>query len=144
MKLPFVAPTFLVIMLLAATVAPSHAQSPLIPKGWIKADALDALEAPLQKQLDTGIAMLETAWDMATVKDAQLFIVYVTLLEKLPEPDRAALRKEQEAWLNKREKAAAKADDGEGGQIGHLQSATEHQEWSEKRIAELKKRMPKR
>ena len=143
MKIPLLRPALLSIALLTASIAQSHAQAPLIPKGWLKAEALEAVQTPLQKQLDTGIAMLETAWDMATVKDAQLFIVYVSLMENLPEPERAALRKEQEAWLKKREKAAAKADDGEGGQIGHLQSATEHQEWSEKRIAELKKRLTK-
>jgi len=144
MKTPFFLSLCLVISLLATSVIPSHAQSPILPKGWLKIDDLDALEAPLQKQLDTGIAMLATAWNMAAVKDAQVFIAYVSLMDKLPESERAALRKEQAAWLKKREKAAAKADDGEGGQIGHLESATEHQEWSARRIVELKKRLAKR
>jgi uncharacterized protein YecT (DUF1311 family) len=143
MNTPPVAP-LLLVLLLTSLVTPSRAQSPVIPKGWLKAEDLERVEAPLQKQLDTGVAMLDTAWNMAAVKDAELFVVYVSVFEKLAEPERAALRKEQEAWLKRREKAAAAADDGKSGQIGHLQSASEHQDWTQKRIVELKKRLAKR
>jgi uncharacterized protein YecT (DUF1311 family) len=134
----------LAIPFLIAFTLSAFADPPLLPKDWVRVEELQQVEQPLQKQLDTGVGMLATAWNMAILKDAELFVVYVRLAERLSAKERAGLLKEQEAWLKQREKAAAKADDGQSGQIGHLQSASEHQAWSEKRILELQKRLAKR
>jgi len=89
MKTPLL---LLVGLLFVLGIATVRAQSPIVPKGWIKLEELAHVEAPLQKQLDTGIAMLDTAWSMAMVKDAELFVVYISVYEKLSDPARAALR----------------------------------------------------
>jgi uncharacterized protein YecT (DUF1311 family) len=134
----------LVLLVLSLSVGRVHAQTSIVPKGWIKPERLEGALVPMQKQLDTGIAMLATAWSMADVADAELFVIYIDLYEKLPAKEREALRKEQEIWLKKREKAANAADDGQSGQIGHLQSASEHHSMTDLRIQELKARLPKK
>ena len=134
----------LAVILIAASVAPSKAQSPIVPKGWIDIEQLEQALVPLQEQLDTGKAMLQTAWSMAAVKDAALFVTYIALCEKLPDKERETLRKEQEKWLGKRKKAAAAADDGKSGQIGRLQAATEFQDQTDARSTELKARLAKK
>ena len=134
----------LVLLVLSLSIGRVLAQTPIVPKGWIKPERLEGALAPMQRQLDSGIAMLETAWCMADVADAELFVIYISLYEKLPAKERDALFKEQEKWLRDREKTAVGADDGKSGQIGHLQSAAEHRDTTEARIAELKARLPKK
>jgi len=136
---------YLAALLLALWLSTGFAEpSPIVPKGWLKPEQLERVEETLQKQLDTGIGMTGTAWDMATVKDAELFVIYVAVCEKLSEAERATLRNEQEAWMKRREKAAAKADDGKRGTMGRQFSAGEYMAWTDKRIVDLKKRLEKR
>lgn len=120
------------------------AQTPIVPKKWLHPDQLEQVESLLQKQLDTGVDMGGTAWDMAAVKDAELVMVYVSLYESLPADQRTKLLKDQEAWLDRRQKAADKVYNENEGTIRRTLAAGEFQSWTEKRIAELKKRLPKR
>jgi uncharacterized protein YecT (DUF1311 family) len=139
MKTRYFAPLVLAISLPTAFGEPS----PIVPKGWLKPEQLEQVEETLQKQLDTGVGMTATAWNMATVKDAELFVIYVAVCEKLSEAERGALRNEQEAWMKRREKAAAEADDGKSGTMGRQFSAGEYMAWTDKRIVDLKKRLEK-
>lgn len=116
---------------------------PIVPEGWVKADDLDRVYETLQKQLDTGVDMIGTAWEMAAVRDAQLLAVYIAVYEKLPNARRETLRKEQAAWLKKRAKAVSSADDGKSGQIGRIEAASEFQSVTEQRTLELQKRLTK-
>jgi uncharacterized protein YecT (DUF1311 family) len=122
----------------------SFSQAQVVPKDWINPESLADVQTPLQAQLDTGKSMLSSAWSMARVRDAELFVTYVALWEKLPANERGLLFKEQENWLKKRKKAVAAADDGKSGEIGRLQTASEHQSMTEARLAELKIRLPKK
>ena len=138
-------PALCLLFLLAALAADStRAEAPIVPKGWLTPESLAGAQAPLQAQLDTGVAMVPTAWSMAQVKDAELFVLYIAVCETLPAEGRETLRKEQEKWLKARAKTVAAADDGKSGQIGRLAAAAEHQTVTEARIAALKKRLPKR
>ena len=130
------------LVVLSASIA--HAQTQVVPKDWIKPENLEGAQRPLQEQLDTGKDMINTAWSMARVRDAELFIAYITVWEKLPANGREALRKDQETWLKQREKAVKAADDGASGQVGRLQAASEHQEMTAARLKEIKKRLPKK
>jgi len=130
--------------ILMMSAAFSQAQTQVIPKGWVHPESLADVQAPLQAQLDTGKSMLSTAWSMARVRDAELFVTYVTLWEKLPANEREILFGEQEKWLKQRKKAVAEADDGKSGEAGRLQAASEHQSMTEARLAELKSRLPKK
>jgi uncharacterized protein YecT (DUF1311 family) len=139
--------SFVITFILLLTLSALHAESPspVVPKGWLEGglrpELLAQVEDSLQSQLETGVAMNFTAWNMATVKDAQLLVVYLSLFEKLPEAGRKTLLKEQEDWLKRRQKASARADDGKSGSEGRLLAASEYQSWTEKRIAELKRRV---
>ena len=134
------------LILLAGVLAVGHAcaQTPIVPKGWLTPEALAGAQVPLQSQLDTGVAMVPTAWSMAQVKDAELFVLYIAVCETLPAGGRETLRQEQEKWLKVRAKAVAAADDGKSGREGRLAAAAEHQTITEARIAELKKRLLKK
>jgi len=122
----------------------SQAQTQVTPKEWINSESLADVQNPLQAQLDTGKSMLSTAWSMARVKDAELFITYVILWEKLPANERETLFKDQEKWLKQRKKAVAESDDGKSGEVGRLQAASEYQSMTEARLVEIKKRLPKK
>ncbi len=83
-----------------------------------------------------------TAWSMAAVKDARLLLLYVTLYERLPdEASRKKLHSEQTAWLARRQKAVDALSDPEGGSMVRLEKAAKHMEFTDKRIAEFKKRL---
>ena len=67
------------------------AQAPIVPKKWLSTFQFEGVEARLQKQLDSGVDMGGTAWDMAEVKDAELLIAYVSLYDSLPANQRPKL-----------------------------------------------------
>lgn len=114
----------------------------ILPKDWLSPGQLEQAENPIQQQLDTGRGMAGTAWDMAAVKDARLLLLYITLYERLPdEASRKKLYSEQTAWLARRRKAVAALDDPEGGSIVRVEKAATHMELTDKRIAELQKRL---
>ncbi|CAN5743727.1 hypothetical protein BH11VER1_BH11VER1_40660 [soil metagenome] len=135
---------FLPLVVLILSVTQTHAQTQVVPKEWINAESLSEVQMPLQAQLDTGKSMVSTAWSMARVKDAELFVIYITVWEKLPAKEREVLFNEQEKWLSLRKKTVKDADDGKSGQVGRLEAASEHQRMSEARIEVLKGRLPKK
>ena len=113
----------------------------IIPKDWLSPEQLEQAENPIQQQLDTGRGMGGTAWDMAAVKDARLLLIYVKLYERLPdETSRKMLYSEQTAWLQHRQKAVASLTPEEGIKVS-LDKALKQMEITDKRIAELQKRL---
>lgn len=132
------------VVFLIFSASHSQAQTQIVPKDWINPESLADVQNPLQAQLDTGKDMVSTAWSMARVRDAELFITYITVWEKLPANEREILFKEQEKWLKQRKKAVEEANDGKSGQIGRLQAVSEHQSMTEARIKEIKNRLSKK
>ena len=113
-----------------------------IPKGWITPDQLEQAERPIQEQLDTGKAMGPTAWDMASLKDARLLLIYLTIYERLPDnASRAKFKSEQEAWLEQRKTAVRALADPNGGSLVTLDQASRHMEFTDKRIETLSKKI---
>ena len=99
---------------------------------------------PIQEQLDTGKAMGPTAWDMASLKDARLLLIYLTVYERLPDnASRLKLKSEQEAWLEQRKKAVRALADPTGGSMATLHQASKHMDLTDKRIENLSKRLGK-
>ena len=114
----------------------------IIPKGWVTPDQLKQAERPIQEQLDTGKAMGPTAWDMASLKDARLLLIYLTIYERLPDnANRIKLKSEQESWLEQRKKAVRALADPNGGSMVTLDQASNHMDLTEKRIQTLSKRL---
>lgn len=119
-----------------------RAESKIIPKNWWNDPSLlEQAEHPIQTQLDTGIGMNATAWDMANVKDARLFIIYVSLFQSLDKAGQKELFKEQSDWLQVRKEALAKLDDPSGGSAVTLDKACKHINMTDLRIQELQQRL---
>ena len=75
------------------------------------------------------------------MKDAQLFVLYVRLYERLDAKGREELFTEQAKWLKARTKAARNAVESEGGSLAGLESNTAEAEFTDKRITELTARL---
>jgi len=122
-------------------IAISTAQ--IVPPNWVSAESLEEAESPIQKQLDTGMAMVPTARDMATVKDARLLVIYVSLYEKLGTKEQGALYREQDLWLKNRRKQLIKLQNPDGGHEVGLDIAAKKMELTDVRIKELYARLAK-
>lgn len=137
----------LAIALLALTAlsrSSIFAQTParIVPEGWLPAlapsirSALDELkEANAQMQMNL------LSRQIADMTDAQLFIAYVRLYEKLPASERQKLFEEQSAWLKKRPAVAEKGIESEGGSLAPLEANNAELTYTEKRLAELRARL---
>ena len=79
--------------------------------------------------------------EVADMTDAQLFIAYVRLYEKLGPKERAALLAEQTKWLKARVKAAEDGVESEGGSLAPLEANNAEVTFTEKRLAELRARL---
>jgi len=79
---------------------------------------------------------------LAEVYDAQLFVIYVRLLERLDAIQRQELFREQQHWLRDRASKAADQVQSKGGSLGALEYSGAFSDFTEKRIAELLRRMP--
>ena len=78
---------------------------------------------------------------IADMTDAQLFIAYVRLYEKLTPKERRKLMEEQARWLEERPKAAEKGVESEGGSLAPLEANNAEVTYTEKRLAELRARL---
>lgn len=87
--------------------------------------------------------MVPTAQDMATVKDARLLVIYVSLYEKLGTKEQAALYREQDLWLKNRRKQLIKLQNPDGGHEVGLDIAAKKMELTDARIKELSVRLAK-
>ncbi len=78
---------------------------------------------------------------VADMTDAQLFVAYVRLYEKLGTKERAVLVAEQTKWLKAREKAARDGVESEGGSLAPLEANNAEVTSTEKRLAALRARL---
>ena len=116
--------------------------APIIPEGWLPALA-PSIEATLEQLKETNAQqhMNLLSRQIADMTDAQLFIAYVRLYEKLPPKERAALVAEQAKWLKARPKAAAAGIESHGGSLAPLEANNAEVTYTEKRLAELRARL---
>jgi uncharacterized protein YecT (DUF1311 family) len=120
----------------------SKAQSLIIPEDWLPALAPSIKFALAQlKDANSQAEMNSLSRQVADMTDAQLFIAYVRLYERLPPKERSALRAEQTSWLAKRVKAAREGVESEGGSLAPLEANNVEVTLSEKRLADLRARL---
>jgi len=81
------------------------------------------------------------AQNIADLVDAQLFITYVLLMERLDENDRRGLFNEQKIWLLQRAESARGAIVSKGGSLEALEYASAFRSITERRLAELDSRL---
>jgi uncharacterized protein YecT (DUF1311 family) len=75
------------------------------------------------------------------MRDAQLFILYVRIYERLTKKEREKLLADQTAWLKSRKKAAAAAVESKGGSLAALEANDAEVTLTEKRIVEFRARL---
>jgi uncharacterized protein YecT (DUF1311 family) len=86
-------------------------------------------------------ALNRESQNLADLADAQLFITYVLLMQRLAENDRSQLFNEQKMWLAQRAESARAAVISKGGSLEALEYANAFRSMTEKRLAELESRL---
>ena len=118
------------------------AQTQIIPADWLPALAPSIRTALSDlKDANSQMEMNLLSRQVADMTDAQLFIAYVRLYERLPQKERDALFTEQTKWLKARTKAAADGVESEGGSLAPLEANNAELTFTEKRLAELRARL---
>jgi uncharacterized protein YecT (DUF1311 family) len=126
----------------AAAQTKAAPKSKIVPGEWLPAlapsikSALDDL-----KEANSQMEMNLLSRRIADMTDAQLFIAYVRLYERLPQKERDALFAEQAKWLKARAKAAQDGVESAGGSLAPLEANNAELTFTEKRLAELRARL---
>ena len=123
------------------------ANDKLIPSDW--QPSLSELEAKCESELEPkqGHApsqreLNDISSRLADVYDAELFITYVRLLNTLDAKAQRELFREQKQWLRDRATEAAAQVQSKGGSLAALEYSGAFSDFTKKRIAELRRRMP--
>ncbi|HMJ07279.1 MAG TPA: lysozyme inhibitor LprI family protein [Chthoniobacterales bacterium] len=120
----------------------AQTRTTIVPVDWLPALAPSIRSALEQlKEADSQAEMNRLSREVAEMTDAQLFIAYVRLYQKLGAKKRATLLSEQNKWLKAREKAARDGVESEGGSLAPLEANNAEVTLSEKRLAELRARL---
>ena len=132
------------IAFLCVATQPATAQTKtkIIPADWLPALA-PSIRAALEdlKEANSQMEMNLLSRQIADMTDAQLFIAYVRLYERLPQKERDALFAEQAKWLKARVKAAEAGIESEGGSLAPLEANNAELTFTEKRLRELRARL---
>ena len=141
-RIVFLSATLLSVVALAEQSAAQTKPAAIIPEGWLPALA-PSIQATLDelKEANAQMEMNLLSRQIADMTDAQLFIAYVRLYEKLGQKERSALVAEQAKWLKARTKAAAAGIESEGGSLAPLEANNAELTFTEKRLAELRARL---
>lgn len=114
----------------------------IIPEDWLPALSPSINSALSQlKEANTQAEMNSLSRQVADMTDAQLFIAYVRLYERLSASERKKLRDEQTRWLKQRIKAARDGVESKGGSLAPLEANNAEVTFSEKRLVELRGRL---
>ena len=127
---------------LSASTSPVAGQTKteIVPEDWLPALA-PSIKSTLSdlKEAESQAAMNTLSREVAEMTDAQLFIAYVRLYQRLSSKERAALYAEQTKWLTTRAKAAKDAQ-AKGGSLAPLEANNAEVTLTEKRLDELRAR----
>ena len=120
----------------------AQTKSKILPSDWLPA-LTPSIEATLQdlKDADSQAEMNQLSRHVADMTDAQLFIAYTRLYEKLSVSERAKLLQEQTEWLRKRPKVAKAGVESTGGSLAPLEANNAELTYTEKRLVELRARL---
>ena len=122
--------------------AQSKSKSKIIPEGWLPALAPSIKSALNQlREANSQAEMNSLSRQVAEMTDAQLFIVYTRLYDRLSAKEREALAAEQTKWLKTRSQAARAGIESEGGSLAPLEANNAELTFTEKRLVELRARL---
>jgi uncharacterized protein YecT (DUF1311 family) len=136
----------IVVIALLPFVAKGAGDEKLIPANWAPSlsETENACKAELEKKNGRSPSqqeMNEISARLAEVYDAQMFITYVQLFDRLETGKREHLFREQQQWLRERETKAADAVQSKGGSLAALEYSGAFADLTQKRIAELQSRL---
>ena len=121
---------------------PKTASTKIIPEDWVPALAPSIKSALEQlKGANSQAEMNSLSREVADMTDAQLFVAYIRLYEKLPAKERTKLVAEQTGWLKKRPKAAEAGVQSKGGSLAPLEANNAELTYTEHRLVELRARL---
>ena len=136
--------TLIFLAFLIATPALQAAESSdkIIPAEWLPALA-PSITAALQqlKEANTQAEMNLLSRQVADMTDAQLFIAYVRVYERLDAKERVKFRDEQASWIKQRAKVTREAVESKGGSLAALEANNAEVTTTEKRLQELRARL---
>ncbi len=129
------------LFLAVAPLLSAQGTRAIVPADWYPALS-SSITTSLQnlRKAETQTEMNSLSRQVADMTDAQLYIAYVRLYEKLSAKERAKLLQEQTAWLKKRPKIAKAGVESEGGSLAPLEANNAELTYTEKRLQELRKR----
>jgi uncharacterized protein YecT (DUF1311 family) len=116
----------------------------IVPNIWVPSldQALSYMEDSSKSESNTTQRRLtQISQNLADLRDAQLYIVYVRLMETLDPKERAKLFDEQKRWLDKRTELARNSVTSKGGSLEPLEYSSSFDEVTIKRLAELQERL---
>jgi uncharacterized protein YecT (DUF1311 family) len=116
----------------------------LVPMEWMP--SLEQAQASVEETYEAGksksqAALIRETQNLADIADAQLFITYVLLMQRLDENDQSRLFNEQKTWLMQRAETAGAAIISKGGSLEALEYASAFRSITQKRLAELRSRL---
>ena len=128
--------------LMFSATASGQTKSKILPAEWVPALA-PSIKSALGdlKEANSQAEMNLRSRQVADMTDAQLFIAYVRLYERLSQKERDALVAEQAKWLKARAKAAQAGVESDGGSLAPLEANNAELTFTEKRLAELRARL---
>lgn len=136
----------LLVYMLPQTFAcdPPHGHSTLVPETW--RPALEQVSGYLEESAKADVrasqqTLNQNSQNLADIRDAQLFIVYIQLMRALDTQGQAKLFEEQKHWLVKRAEYAEAAVISKGGSLAPLEYNSAFKKITEERLIELQKRL---
>src|SRR4051794_24762529 len=132
----------LCVSAVAAQPISAQTKTKIIPEDWLPALS-PSIRSALEhlKDANSQAEMNRLSREVADMTDAQLFVAYVRLYEKLGTKQRAELVTEQTKWLKARTKAAKDGIESDGGSLAPLEANNAEVTFTEKRLAELRARL---
>jgi uncharacterized protein YecT (DUF1311 family) len=118
--------------------------STIVPKGWtptLEQAQIFIEDESAAKTSKNQRFLTQTSQSMTDLRDAQLFITYVQLMQALDAEERCDLLSEQKRWLSAREKSARAAVDSKGGSLEPLEFSEAFRKITEERLAVLEGRL---
>jgi len=115
-----------------------------VPDKW--APSLDQVRSDIEEKANAETnapqqVLTQTSQNLADLRDAQLFITYVQLMQTLDVTGRAVLFAEQKAWLATRAQAARASVTSKGGTLGALEYSDAFAKITDERRAALQQRL---
>jgi uncharacterized protein YecT (DUF1311 family) len=116
----------------------------LVPETWVPSldQVWEYVEEKSKSETNSSQKVLtQASVNLADLRDAQLFIAYVRLMQTLDVKEQDELFEEQKHWLSKRAEAAGASVASKGGTLELLEYSDAFAKITEQRLAELRRRL---